>query len=118
MVRLIILYYIIQNYVNNKHPHYTKFCKNKSTCNSKLRKYFLESISKSVCLRSSTLLLYTHDITLLVETVEEGGNEGGEEAPGGNNMVLRKRIKRIRAGMKKYNTQLDEVKRSVSTRGM
>jgi hypothetical protein len=28
-------------------------------------------------------------------------------------MVLRKRIKRIRAGMKKYNTQLDEVKRSV-----
>ena len=28
-----------------------------------------------------------------------------------SNMVLRKRIKRIRAGMKKYNTQLDEVKR-------
>jgi hypothetical protein len=31
-------------------------------------------------------------------------------------MVLRKRIKRIRAGMKKYNTQLDEVKRSVPGR--
>jgi len=32
-----------------------------------------------------------------------------------NNMVLRKRIKRIRAGMKKYNTQLDEVKRELKT---
>ena len=38
----------------------------------------------------------------------DGGEEG--EAPQ-SNMVLRKRIKRIRAGMKKYNTQLDEVKR-------
>ncbi len=42
-----------------------------------------------------------------VEGVDVG--EGGE-APQ-SNMVLRKRIKRIRAGMKKYNTQLDEVKR-------
>jgi hypothetical protein len=42
-----------------------------------------------------------------------GGGEGG--APQ-SNMVLRKRIKRIRAGMKKYNTQLDEVKRSVPRR--
>ena len=42
-----------------------------------------------------------------------GGGEGG--APQ-SNMVLRKRIKRIRAGMKKYNTQLDEVKRSVPGR--
>lgn len=44
---------------------------------------------------------------------EEGGL-GGPEAPQ-SNMVLRKRIKRIRAGMKKYNTQLDEVKRELKS---
>jgi len=38
----------------------------------------------------------------------------GQEAPQ-SNMVLRKRIRRIRAGMKKYNTQLDEVKRELKT---
>ena len=43
---------------------------------------------------------------------EESGNCGAEAAPQ-SNMVLRKRIRRIRAGMKKYNTQLDEVKRWV-----
>lgn len=37
-----------------------------------------------------------------------------ESAPR-SNMVLRKRIRRIRAGMKKYNTQLDEVKRELKT---
>ncbi len=41
---------------------------------------------------------------------EEKIGEGLVIAPQ-SNMVLRKRIKRIRAGMKKYNTQLDEVKR-------
>ena len=41
---------------------------------------------------------------------EDGSNCGRESAPQ-SNMVLRKRIRRIRAGMKKYNTQLDEVKR-------
>ena len=41
---------------------------------------------------------------------EEGSNSGRDSAPQ-SNMVLRKRIRRIRAGMKKYNTQLDEVKR-------
>ena len=41
---------------------------------------------------------------------EESGDCGPEAAPQ-SNMVLRKRIRRIRAGMKKYNTQLDEVKR-------
>ena len=41
---------------------------------------------------------------------EETGNCGPDAAPQ-SNMVLRKRIRRIRAGMKKYNTQLDEVKR-------
>ena len=41
---------------------------------------------------------------------EEAGNCGADPAPQ-SNMVLRKRIRRIRAGMKKYNTQLDEVKR-------
>jgi len=47
---------------------------------------------------------------------EEGLLDGGEEgeAPQ-SNMVLRKRIKRIRAGMKKYNTQLDEVKRELKS---
>lgn len=44
---------------------------------------------------------------------DEGGL-GGAEAPQ-SNMVLRKRIKRIRAGMKKYNTQLDEVKRELKS---
>jgi len=42
------------------------------------------------------------------------GGGGGVEAPQ-SNMVLRKRIKRIRAGMKKYNTQLDEVKRELKS---
>ena len=41
---------------------------------------------------------------------EDSGTCGAEAAPQ-SNMVLRKRIRRIRAGMKKYNTQLDEVKR-------
>lgn len=41
---------------------------------------------------------------------EEMSTSGREVAPQ-SNMVLRKRIRRIRAGMKKYNTQLDEVKR-------
>merc|ERR1711884_225946 len=45
---------------------------------------------------------------------EESGNCGAEAAPQ-SNMVLRKRIRRIRAGMKKYNTQLDEVKRELKT---
>jgi len=45
---------------------------------------------------------------------EEGSNSGRERAPQ-SNMVLRKRIRRIRAGMKKYNTQLDEVKRELKT---
>jgi len=45
---------------------------------------------------------------------EEGDEREGVEAPPGN-MVLRKRIKRIRAGMKKYNTQLDEVKRELKS---
>ncbi len=44
---------------------------------------------------------------------EEDSLVGGEGGAPQSNMVLRKRIKRIRAGMKKYNTQLDEVKRSV-----
>jgi len=39
----------------------------------------------------------------------------GQEAAPQSNMVLRKRIRRIRAGMKKYNTQLDEVKRELKT---
>lgn len=41
--------------------------------------------------------------------------EGIGKAPPQSNMVLRKRIKRIRAGMKKYNTQLDEVKRELKS---
>lgn len=45
---------------------------------------------------------------------EEAGNCGADPAPQ-SNMVLRKRIRRIRAGMKKYNTQLDEVKRELKT---
>jgi len=45
---------------------------------------------------------------------EDGSNCGRESAPQ-SNMVLRKRIRRIRAGMKKYNTQLDEVKRELKT---
>jgi len=45
---------------------------------------------------------------------EETGNCGPDAAPQ-SNMVLRKRIRRIRAGMKKYNTQLDEVKRELKT---
>jgi len=45
---------------------------------------------------------------------EEGSNSGRDSAPQ-SNMVLRKRIRRIRAGMKKYNTQLDEVKRELKT---
>lgn len=47
---------------------------------------------------------------------EDGSNCGREErgAPQ-SNMVLRKRIRRIRAGMKKYNTQLDEVKSELKT---
>jgi hypothetical protein len=47
---------------------------------------------------------------LLAEADFEEGDLADREAPQ-SNMVLRKRIKRIRAGMKKYNTQLDEVKR-------
>jgi len=42
----------------------------------------------------------------------EGNNSKMDSAPQ-SNMVLRKRIRRIRAGMKKYNTQLDEVKREL-----
>jgi len=45
---------------------------------------------------------------------EEKIGEGLVIAPQ-SNMVLRKRIKRIRAGMKKYNTQLDEVKRELKS---
>lgn len=45
---------------------------------------------------------------------EEGNTLGRDSAPQ-SNMVLRKRIRRIRAGMKKYNTQLDEVKRELKT---
>lgn len=45
---------------------------------------------------------------------EDGINCSREGAPQ-SNMVLRKRIRRIRAGMKKYNTQLDEVKRELKT---
>lgn len=45
---------------------------------------------------------------------EEMSTSGREVAPQ-SNMVLRKRIRRIRAGMKKYNTQLDEVKRELKT---
>lgn len=44
----------------------------------------------------------------------EADYEDGQGAPQ-SNMVLRKRIRRIRAGMKKYNTQLDEVKRELKT---
>jgi len=44
----------------------------------------------------------------------DGVDGTGPEAPQ-SNMVLRKRIKRIRAGMKKYNTQLDEVKRELKS---
>jgi len=44
----------------------------------------------------------------------DGGDGVASEAPQ-SNMVLRKRIKRIRAGMKKYNTQLDEVKRELKS---
>ena len=44
----------------------------------------------------------------------EGGGMGKDSAPQ-SNMVLRKRIRRIRAGMKKYNTQLDEVKRELKS---
>jgi len=39
--------------------------------------------------------------------------ETGLDTAPQSNMVLRKRIRRIRAGMKKYNTQLDEVKREL-----
>lgn len=46
--------------------------------------------------------------------VEDGEGGEGADAPQ-SNMVLRKRIKRIRAGMKKYNTQLDEVKRELKS---
>ena len=42
---------------------------------------------------------------------EEASNSGRDNGAPQSNMVLRKRIRRIRAGMKKYNTQLDEVKR-------
>ena len=46
-----------------------------------------------------------------MEYDEEDKVDGFTGVPPQSNMVLRKRIKRIRAGMKKYNTQLDEVKR-------
>jgi len=45
---------------------------------------------------------------------DEGTQAGRDSAPQ-SNMVLRKRIRRIRAGMKKYNTQMDEVKRELKT---
>lgn len=45
---------------------------------------------------------------------DDASTLGMQEAPQ-SNMVLRKRIRRIRAGMKKYNTQLDEVKRELKT---
>lgn len=46
---------------------------------------------------------------------EEASNSGRDNGAPQSNMVLRKRIRRIRAGMKKYNTQLDEVKRELKT---
>ena len=49
-----------------------------------------------------------------VEMDYEEANSARDSAPQ-SNMVLRKRIRRIRAGMKKYNTQLDEVKRELKT---
>jgi len=49
-----------------------------------------------------------------VEGDYEEGREVGSSTPQ-SNMVLRKRIRRIRAGMKKYNTQLDEVKRELKS---
>jgi len=49
-----------------------------------------------------------------VEVDYEEVNSARDSAPQ-SNMVLRKRIRRIRAGMKKYNTQLDEVKRELKT---
>ena len=49
-----------------------------------------------------------------VEVDYEEANSARDSAPQ-SNMVLRKRIRRIRAGMKKYNTQLDEVKRELKT---
>jgi len=52
--------------------------------------------------------------TLENDYEEMSGVSGREVAPQ-SNMVLRKRIRRIRAGMKKYNTQLDEVKRELKT---
>jgi len=47
-----------------------------------------------------------------VEGDYEEGVVGASSAPQ-SNMVLRKRIRRIRAGMKKYNSQLDEVKKEL-----
>jgi len=52
--------------------------------------------------------------TLEAEYEESNGLVARDGAPQ-SNMVLRKRIRRIRAGMKKYNTQLDEVKRELKT---
>jgi len=50
-----------------------------------------------------------------VEADYEEANSAGRNLAPQSNMVLRKRIRRIRAGMKKYNTQLDEVKRELKT---
>jgi len=53
-----------------------------------------------------------------MDSVEGDYDEGstvGRDPPAQSNMVLRKRIRRIRAGMKKYNTQLDEVKRELKS---
>jgi len=46
---------------------------------------------------------------------DEGSTTGRDPPAPQSNMVLRKRIRRIRAGMKKYNTQLDEVKRELKS---
>jgi len=59
-------------------------------------------------------LPYSSSMESVEGDYEEVSNTGMESAPQ-SNMVLRKRIRRIRAGMKKYNTQLDEVKRELKT---
>ena len=45
--------------------------------------------------------------------VSIGGFDGAQQVQPQSNMVLRKRIRRIRQGMKKYNDQMGEVKREL-----